>query len=210
MSLLKKLNWRYATKRMNGKRVPKEPLNRILEAIRLAASSNGLQPYHILVIGNAVLKEKIHQAACTQPQIMECSHLLVFASWTEITEKDVDAFIQNTATTRDMSLEKLSTLRTNLLNIPIKRTPEQVQAWTAKQVYIALGFGLVAAAIEGVDATPMEGFDGDKMDELLGLKAKNLHTAVIMTLGYRDVENDWLMKLKKVRRSKEEHFTTID
>jgi len=210
MNLLEKLNWRYATKRMTGKRVPEDKLNRILEDIRLAPSAAGLQPFHIFVIGNAELREKIHQEACTQYQIMECSHLFVFASWTEVNEKNVGDYIQNTATTRGISTEKMSGLRDNLLSIPLNKTAEQVTAWTARQTYIALGFGLIAALMEEVDACPMEGFDADKMDEVLGLKEQNLHTAVIMTLGYRNVEKDWLVNLKKVRRSKEDHFTIIE
>ena len=209
MNLHKKLNWRYATKRMTGQLIPEKKLHRILEAIRLSASSMGLQPYHILIISNPTVKAKIHEAACSQPQIIECSHLLVFASWTSISEKDVDLFIQNTANTREMPLEKLSGLKNTILHLSENKTAEQVQAWTDKQAYIALGVGLVAAANESIDACPMEGFDANLMDKILGLKEKNLHTAVLMTLGYRAIENDWLVKLKKVRRSNENLYTII-
>lgn len=210
MNLLEKLNWRYAAKRMTGKQIPEDKITRILEAIRLAPSAFGLQPYHILVIENAELKAKIHAAACTQAQIVECSHLLVFASWNSILEKEVDAFIEHTASTRAMPIEKLTGLKSNLLKISQTKIAEQVQAWTAKQAYIALGVGLIAAAEEEIDATPMEGFNAELMDEVLELKETNLHATVILALGYRDMGNDWLLKLKKVRKPKEKLFTIID
>ena len=207
--LIEKLNWRYAAKRMNGQVVPEEKLNTILEAIKLSPSSVGLQPYNVIVISDKDLKEKIFNNAAPQPQIKESSHLLVFAAWEKITAKQIDDFINLVATTRDVTLESLAQYQQKISSTVLSRTEDANLNWAARQAYIALGHALVAAAIENVDATPMEGFNADKMDEILNLKEKGLRSVVIMTLGYRDNENDALAKAKKVRRSNEEFFISI-
>lgn len=208
MELIKALNWRYAAKRMNGQKVPSDKINTILEAIRLAPSSMGLQPYTVLVIEDEELKKKISPIARNQPQIEESSHLLVFAAWDDITPGHIEEFIQHTASERDMSVDKLDDFKNTLLSIADKNTQEQNFNWAARQAYIAFGIGLVAAAAEKVDATPMEGFDSKALDELLNLKEKGLRSVTLLPLGYRDAENDWLAKLPKVRRNKEKLFLT--
>ena len=207
--LIEKLNWRYAAKRMNGESVPEEKLNTILEAIKLSPSAGGLQPYKVIVISDKATKEKIHQIASPQPQILESSHLLVFATWTKITSEEIDNFINLIAETRGVTLESLAKYQESMSNNILSRTEEAKFNWAARQAYIALGHALVAAATEKVDATPMEGFNPDKLDEILGLKEKGLRSVVIMTLGYRDDEKDALAKAKKVRRSNEEFFISI-
>lgn len=207
--LIERLNWRYATKRMNGESVPKEKLNTILEAIKLSPSSAGLQPYKVIVISDKATKEKIHQIASPQPQILESSHLLVFAVWTKITAEQINDYINLIAETRGVTLESLAKYQESMGNNILGKTEEGKFNWAARQAYIALGHALVAAATENVDATPMEGFNADKLDEILNLKEKGLRSIVIMTLGYRDNENDVLAKAKKVRRSNEEFFISI-
>ncbi|MCC6185724.1 MAG: NAD(P)H-dependent oxidoreductase [Chitinophagaceae bacterium] len=208
MSLIEKLNWRYATKRMNGQAVANEKINNILEAIRLAPSSAGLQPYHCIVVSNKEMLAKINAEACKQPQVMECSHFIVFAAWKDLSEQQVADFISNIATTRNVSLESLDGFKANLVGMA-NRPAAQNFDWAARQAYIGLGFGLIAAAHECVDATPMEGFDNAIMDSVLGLEAKGLASVCLLAIGYRDEQTDYLVNAKKVRRAEDEMFTKI-
>jgi nitroreductase len=203
MNLIEALNWRYATKRMTGKQVPEEKVDRILDAIRLSASSMGLQPYTILTVTNNDLKKTLQPAAYNQPQIVEGSHLIVFAAWDDISENQIDDYMQQIAKVRGVSLESLKDFKTSLINTVQSRTLEERYEWAARQVYIALGTALAAAAVEQVDATPMEGFIPEKVDEILNLKEKGLKSVAMMALGYRDEENDFLANAKKVRRDKD-------
>ncbi|MCP2044898.1 NAD(P)H-dependent oxidoreductase [Pontibacter sp. HSC-36F09] len=203
MNILETLQWRYAAKRMNGQRVPSDKVERILEAIRLAPSSMGLQPYSVLLIEDEELKKQIRSVAYNQPQIEESSHLLVFAAWDNVTTAHIDEFISHTASERNMPVENLQDFKNTLLGTAKGNTQEQNFNWAARQAYIAFGVGLVAAATEKVDATPMEGFDAAALDKLLNLPEKGLRSVTLMPLGYRDTANDWLVKLPKVRRQKE-------
>jgi nitroreductase/dihydropteridine reductase len=203
MSLLDALKWRYAVKRMNGNKIPEAKLNTILEATKLAPSSFGLTPYNIIVIEDEETRKKLQPHFYNQPQVGESSALVIFATWNSITEKEVAAYMQEIADERGVPVENLKDFA-SYINGSIKNlTAEQLQIWAAKQTYIALGFTLVAAASEEVDATPMEGFMPDAVDEALGLTALGLHSAVAVTLGYRDAANDYLSGAKKVRRATE-------
>ena len=204
MKLIDALNWRYAAKRMTGQKVPAEKLEAILEATRLSASSMGLQPYTLLVIENEEMKKQIQPVAYNQPQITEASHLLVFAAWENVTEQHVEDYINNIAATRGVTLESLEGFKASLMNIVHGRTPEQKHEWAARQAYIAFGTAITAAALEAVDATPMEGFNPAAVDQILGLKEKGLRSVTILALGYRDTDKDYLVDAKKVRRSKDE------
>ncbi|WP_187261409.1 NAD(P)H-dependent oxidoreductase [Pontibacter beigongshangensis] len=204
--IIESLNWRYASKRMNGRKVPADKVNNILEAIRLAPSSMGLQPYTVLVIEDPELRKQIQPIAFNQPQIVESSHLLVFAAWDNVTPDHINEYISHTATVRNMPEENLADFKNTLLRMAENNTQEQNHTWAAKQAYIAFGTALLAAAAEQVDATPMEGFDNAKLDELLHLKEKGLRSVTLMPLGYRDASNDWLAALPKVRRQKEKLF----
>ena len=203
MSLLDSLKWRYAVKRMNGNKIPEATMNTILEATKLAPSSFGLTPYNIIVIEDEETRKKLQPHFYNQPQVGESSALVIFATWNSITEKEVAAYMQEIAEERGVPVESLNDFA-GYINGSIKNLKaEQLQIWAAKQTYIALGFALVAAATEEIDATPMEGFKPDAVDEALGLKELGLHSAVAVTLGYRDAENDYLSGAKKVRRASE-------
>lgn len=204
MKLIDALNWRYATKRMNGEKVPAEKLDAILDATRLSASSMGLQPYTILVVENDEVKKQIQPAAYNQPQITEASHLLVFAAWADVTEEQVNNYINDIIETRGVAPETLDAFKASLMGIVNGRTPGQKYEWAARQAYIAFGTAIAAAAVEQVDATPMEGFDPAAVDEILGLKDKGLRSVTILALGYRDAEKDFMVNQKKVRRAKDE------
>lgn len=206
MELIKSLEWRYASKKMNGDKVPDEKVDNILKAIQLTPSSMGLQPYTVLVITNPELKKKIQPVANNQSQIADSSHLLVFAAWADITPQQVEEYIQNTSTTRNMPPEGLEGFKNILLGIITKNTTEENFQWAARQAYIAFGTAIAAAAEERVDATPMEGFNAAALDELLQLNEKGLRSVTLLPLGYRDTEKDWLANLPKVRRQREKLF----
>lgn len=205
MNLLESLNWRYATKKMNGTKVPQEKVDAILEAIRLAPTSFGLQPFKVFVIENEALKVEIFNKACQQPQIKDASHVLVFAANKKVSAQQVDDYMQAIATARSMPVEGLNDFKAMFAGI-IAGNEEQNFVWTARQAYLAFGFGIVAAALEHVDATPMEGFNPAALDEILGLAQRNLGSTTILTLGYRDEAADYLAKAPKVRKSNEELF----
>src|SRR4051794_3191028 len=139
MELINALNWRYAVKRMTGQKVSPEKVNNILEAIRLSASSMGLQPYKVFAIENEELRKKLKPAANNQPQILEGSHVLVFAAYKDITESDVEQYIRQIAEVRSISLESLDPFKKSLLGIVYNKTPEQKYHWAARQAYIAFG-----------------------------------------------------------------------
>jgi nitroreductase len=201
MSLLDSLKWRYAVKRMNGNKIPEATMNTILEATKLAPSSFGLTPYNIIVIEDEETRKKLQPHFYNQPQVGESSALVIFATWNSITDKEVAAYMQEIAEERGVPVESLNDFA-SYINGSIKNlTAEQLQIWAAKQTYIALGFTLVAAATEEIDATPMEGFKPEAVDEALGLAALGLRSAVAVTLGYRDAANDYLSGAKKVRRA---------
>ena len=203
MRLLEALNWRYAVKRMNGKKVEQEKIDNILEAVRLSASSMGLQPYTVIEVESEELRKKLQPAAYNQPQIVEASHLLVFAAWENVTKEHVDEYIADIVRTREVSPESLDAFKQSLMGIVDGRTEQQKHEWAARQAYIAFGTAIAAAAEEEVDATPMEGFNPEAVDEILGLKEKGLRSVTILALGYRDAENDFLANAKKVRREKQ-------
>ena len=211
MSLLQNLNWRYATKKMDpSKKVEQDKLDRILEAVRLTPTSSGLQPYQVLVITNQEIKEKIKAMSWDQSQVAYCSHLLVFAAWDDYTAERINGSFDFTIAERGAGTnERTEAYRNNMLANYPPRGPEVNFQHTARQTYIALGFALVAAAEEGVDATPMEGFDPVAVDELLGLRAKGLRSVTLLPLGYRDAANDWLLPLKKVRRTRDNFIIEI-
>jgi nitroreductase len=209
MDYIESLNWRYATKRMTKQKIPTEKLDRILEAVRLTPSSYGLQPFQVIVVEDFGTREKIFPQAFNQPQILECSHLLVFSAWKEISYQKVEDYIQLISKTRNVSLESLEGLKKNILQMAKNNTSTQTFQWTSQQCFIALGHALFAAALEQVDATPMGGFKPEGVDEVLNLEEKGLGSVVLCALGYRDLENDKLVKLPKVRKPKTEMFIWI-
>mgnify|MGYP001489812806 FL=1 len=208
--LIQKLQWRYAAKKMNpAKSVPQEKLDRILEAIRLTATSSGLQPYEVFVVTNKEVREKIKPIAWNQEQITDGSHLLVFAAWDNYTADRINMMFDLVNEQRGFKNEGWENYRQMLLSMYPQRDAEVNYQHAARQAYIGLGTALIAAAEEQVDATPMEGFDPKALDEILGLKALGLRSVVILPLGYRAEDGDWLVKLQKVRRAREDFVTEV-
>ena len=206
---IENLNWRYATKKFDKEReLSEEDLEKLLESVRLSASSYGLQPYEIFVIKDPETKQKLREAAWNQPQLTDSSHVFVFANFRKIEEADIDAYLDNIAKTRNTTRENLKGMEDMLKNTILSFSEEQQRIWGAKQTYIALGNLLSAAAEFRIDTCPMEGFDNSKFDEILELNSKNLTSSVIATVGYRS-EEDNVQHLEKVRKSKSELYTIL-
>ena len=209
MKLLEALNWRYATKQMTGARLDQSDVDLILEAARLAPTSAGLQPFHIISISNQELKEKISPVALNQPQIIQSSHLLVFTAWDSISDVQIDQRYDAMNALRNLPSEKTAETVAGLKQLFSSMTQEQQYHHAAKQAHIGFGMAIAAVAELGIDATPMEGFDKEGLDEVLNLKEKGLKSGVLLALGRRNSENDWLLNLKKFRITREEFVTDI-
>ena len=210
MELIEKLKWRYATKKMNpAKAVPQEKVERILEAARLAPTSSGLQPYEIIVVTNAEVRQKIRPIAWDQAQITDCSHLLVFAAWDNYTVERINMMFDLTNEVRAMKNEGWESYRQLLLGSYPQRDAEVNFQHAARQAYIGLSAAIIAAAFEEVDSTPMEGFNPKALDEILSLASRGLRSVAVLPLGYREADKDWLVNLKKVRRPREQFVTEV-
>jgi len=209
MSIINSLSWRYAVKRMNGNKVSQDKLDTLLDAITLSASGFGLQPYQIFMVEDADLKAKIQPIAYGQPQIVESSHLLIFAAWNEVTEAQIDAYMNLIAETRGMSLSDLGDFKGAIAGSMKYKSKEQQAEWADRQVYLAMGTALAAAGELQLDTTPMEGFIPAKLDELLGLEAKGLHSVLMLAIGERDEATDYMVNVKKVRTPKSELFVQL-
>lgn len=195
------LSWRYATKKFDAaKKLPEADLNALLEAGRHAPSSYGLQPWKFIVVEDAALRASLRAVAWDQPQVTDASHLVVLCRRDTMTEVDVAKLIDATTVTRNAPAGVLDGYRDMMLGSLAGKTAEQLSAWNARQVYIALGFMLESAALMKIDACPMEGFDNAKFDELLGLGGTGYTSTVLCALGYRD-PSDSMAPMAKVRYS---------
>lgn len=210
-SLSDLMNWRYATKKMDpSMAVSEENVDGILEAIRMAPTSSGTQPFEVFVITNPEIRGEIRKVAWDQAQITDGSHLLVFAAWDNYTAPRIDAVVKQMEDERGGGNPLLSQYYENLKANYLPREEGVNYEHAARQAYIALGFALMAAAERGVDSTPMEGFDPAEVDKILGLAEKGLRSVLLLPLGYRDASGDWLLPLKKVRKPADTMITRID
>ncbi len=209
MDYLNLLNKRYATKAMNGKVAPQEKIDNILEAIRLAPTSSGLQPFEVFVITNKTVKSKIKEIAWNQSQVTDCSHLLVFAAWDHYTADRINHMFDLTNEIRGFKNQGWENYRQQLLSNYPQKDPQKNFEHAARQTYIAFMSAITQAAAEGLDSTPMEGFDSSALDGILNLEEKGLKSTLLLPIGYRDEDNDWLVNLVKVRKPMKELVTTI-
>ena len=198
MNLIEALNWRYAVKKFGKEKVSDEKVHKILEATALSASSTGMQPYRIFVVHNKEIREQLGEDSFN-PQIVDASQLLVFAAFDTVTKDRIKNLIQLMAKQREMPESNLEEYKNTLEFYLLSRTDEENFNWSSKQAYIALGTALIASADQKVDATPMEGFNAEKLDELLNLREKGLKSVFLLALGYRASEGDYLTNAKKVR-----------
>ncbi len=210
MSLIDAFNWRYATKKFDSTRkVDEKTVENIIEAARLAPTSSGLQPFELIVITNPELKEKIVPIAYGQEMPAQCSHLLVFAVWDNYTDERIENIYDITTKERNLAADRYDAYKQRLKDNFSKRTAEKNREHAARQAYIALGFAMAEAAASKVDTVPMEGFSTEELDKLLNLADKGLKSVLMLPLGYRDEENDWLLNMKKVRHPKSDFVTYI-
>ena len=208
-NFLNNQNWRYATKKFDAtKKVSTEDLNTLKEAIRMSSSSYGLQPYKVIIVENPELRAQLQQAAWGQSQIVEASHLFIFANDTNIGDEAIDSFLNTISATRETPLESLTGYGDFMKSKISTLEPAIKNVWTSKQTYLALGNLLNAAAELKIDVTPMEGFVPAQVNEILGLDNLNLNASLIATVGYRH-EEDATQFYKKVRKSQEDLFITL-
>lgn len=205
----KALSWRAAVKEFDiSKKLTDEQVNQLLEAVNLAPSSYGLQPYHFYVVSDDATKEKLAKAGYGQPQFTTASHLIVFASDVQTTEQDIDAYIENIAKTRGIDSADLEDYAQMMKGSVTTKSAEDLENWAAKQAYIPVGVLMAAASVAEIDCSPMEGFDAAEVSNIIGATEKGFKARVIVALGYRS-EDDKYGKMKKVRRSLDEIATRI-
>lgn len=198
-TVLEQLKWRYATKKFDPTKKIEPELWAKLEAAAIhAPSSYGLQPWTFVVVTDPEVRQKLHPVSYKQPQVLDCSHLVVFAAKNPPTPADVDAYMARTAEVRGTTVEALDGFKGMITGSLSRMDAGAAHRWAARQTYIALGVFLSACALAGVDACPMEGFEGDKYDEILGLTDKRLKSVVMAAVGYRSAD-DKNAALPKVR-----------
>lgn len=208
MDLLKALHWRYAAKRMNGEKISEHDLNQIMESIRLAPTSYGLQPFKLLVIENKALLNEIYEKACPQLVIKQCSHLIVFKALKRINADVLEDYVQEMVRVRNTSEEENNKFRAKIKAV-MENPNINKFSWTIRQAYLALGYATFAAAQLRIDSTPIEGFNAAALNELLNLDTDKEEAVVLLTLGYRDEANDKMAKRPKVRRPAEKFYEII-
>lgn len=208
-TFLENQNWRYATKKFDStKKISTEDFNTLKEAIRLSSSSYGMQPYKIIIVENPEVRAQLQPAAWGQSQIVDASHLLVFANITNFGNDDIDSVLNVFTSERGLPENALDGYG-GFIKSKIATLSEEVKnVWTSKQTYLALGNLLNAAAELKIDVTPMEGFDPTAVNEILGLEKLGLNASLLATIGYRH-EEDETQHYKKVRKSNEDLYITL-
>jgi nitroreductase len=202
-------NWRYATKKFDAsKKISAEDLETLKEAIRLSTSSYGLQPYKVFIIEDPAIREQLKPVSWGQSQITDASQLVVFANYTKLDEKVIDTYVERISKTREVPTEAIQGYGDFMKSKILGLTAEEQAIWTSKQTYLALGNLINAAAELKIDATPMEGFEPEKYNDILNLNELNLNASLVATIGYRH-EEDTNQHVKKVRKSKEELFINL-
>jgi len=204
------LNWRYATKKFDvSKKIDTETKVDLLEVLRLSPSSYGLQPWKFIVINNKEMREKIKLVAYGQSQITDASDMIIFANKKNIDGALVEEYMKFIAKENGIPVANLDGFKNMINGSFVGKSNEELRSWAACQTYLAAGNLLTSCAVAGIDACPMEGFDRNKLDELLGLSALGLESKMIVTMGYRDITDEDATK-KKIRFPKEEVFIEIN
>ena len=203
MPFLDNLNWRYATKKFSGDPISPGDLMSIENAIRMAPSSMGAQPYHVVVVSNPELKDRLIEST-KQVDKKGCSHLFVFCSRTDYPARG-EEYVRVAAAAEGKTVEELAGLAAVVSKIP-GMPPQQLKEWAARSTYIALGFALAACAELHIDSCPMEGFSPDEFHAILGLP-EYMRPVVIMAVGHRDPQDSAQPAMRpKVRFPKDDLF----
>ncbi len=209
-SLLDALAWRYATKKFDpSKKVSDDDMRVLLDAMRLTPTSFGLQPWRAIVVTNPEIRQKLQEHSWNQPQVVDASHLIVFAVKKNIDDSFVDEYVDDLIKTRGIDRSMIEEYIGMMKGFVAGRTPEALADWAARQAYIVLGNAMMAAAMHEIDACPMEGFDSKKFDEILSLDSLGLSSVVLLPVGYRSSE-DQNASFAKVRFPKEEMIREIE
>lgn len=204
------LTWRYATKKFDAdKKVPAETWAALENALLLSPSSFGLQPWRFLVVTDPVMRENLLPNAWNQAQVVDASHLVVFASQRRVGDEDVDRLLNLTASLRSTPPESLHGYRQMIRGFLANMGVGQMEAWTTHQTYLALGQLMTSAAVMGVDTCPLEGIMPGEFDRLLGLEGSNFRTVVACAVGYRHPDDQYA-DLVKVRYSPDEVIQRIE
>ena len=206
---LASLSWRYAVKKFDPKKkLSEEQLHLTQEVLRLSASSFGIQPWRFIFVSDAATKEKLIERAMNQPQVRDCSSLVVLCRTETCNAEDVDRYIESMAHTRGMTKEKLAKFEVSIKEFLVSMKSEQIAAWMEQQVFIALGGLLTVCAQHRIDSCPMGGFERDGVDEVLGLRKQGLRSVVLCALGFRAVDDKYA-SLKKVRYIPKDVIRTV-
>jgi nitroreductase len=196
------LNWRYATKKFDAtKKISEAQMAKIEESLVLTPSSFGLQPWKFMIITNTELRKNLQAISWNQPQVVDCSHFVVFFAKNSMTEPDINRFIDSMVQTRGVPAANLEAYRQQMIGTLKNRSEAELKHWAKLQTYIALGQLMTVAALMEIDSCPMEGIDATKYDETL--KVTGYHASVACALGYRSSE-DVFGNAKKVRFATDE------
>lgn len=200
MNIIQSLEWRYACKKFDSsKSLSKKEIDTLIQAFNLTATSFGLQPIKMLVIQNTTLQKKLVAHSFGQQQVADASHLLVLCIQDYYTLDDIDTYFDLEKEIRNTPEKIIKPYREQLKGIFEDKSTIEKQKSAINQAYIALGNLMTVCALEKIDACPMEGFNAQKYDELLELKAKNLKSVLLLPVGFR-AEDDFMSTLKKVRK----------
>ncbi|MDW6004547.1 NAD(P)H-dependent oxidoreductase [Vibrio mangrovi] len=202
MSTIAALQWRYSLKNFSNQKVDDDKINNLLEAARLSASSYGLQPYQVWVIQERDLLAKLSEQAFGQSQVRECSHLLVFANETVISDATVERYFARHYQQTQTPVGSLDGYADHIKSAMAEKSDDSRRAWAEQQAYIALGTVLTEAAVLGIDTCPMTGFDQQAFNQTLGLSQYGLSACVICAIGYREADMQSPVKVRIPR----EHF----
>jgi len=209
MKVIEHLQWRYATKKFDPTlKVSEEAIEQLKKVIQLSATSYGLQAFKVLIITDPAIKQQLQAASWNQSQVVDASHLIVFCNCTEVTNEQIDTFIHLKSGVQKIPLEALHGYGKFMKSKLGALTADEINDWTSKQTYIALGKLMVACAELKIDTCPMEGFEPAKYDEILGLTQQNLTASVVAAIGYRS-EEDKTQFAPKVRKAMEELFVEL-
>ena len=208
MNLTESLKWRYATKRMTDQKISEKDLNTIIGAISLAPTAFGLQPFRVVVTEKQELLQEIFEKSCPQIVVQQCSHLLIFKAYKNISDEHRESYLRLMKEKRNVTDDYIETYRQKIKRV---QNSNQINTfeWAIRQAYIALGFAMVAAADLRIDATPIEGFNPAALNEILHIDTSKEETVVLLTLGYRDEANDHLADMPKLRKPLDELIEKI-
>ena len=210
MNIIDSLEWRYACKKFDkNRKLNEEQVDALKKAFNLSATSYGLQPLKMLIVQHDEIKEKLFPLSYYQEQVTTCSHILILCIDTAFGEKDVDAYFDLEKNIRGVSEDVVGKFRQQLKTIYNKKDRKEIDASAIYQAYIALGTLMTVCADHQIDSCPMEGFDPEKVDEVLDLKTKYLKSILMLPVGYR-ADDDIMRHMKKVRKPLNQVIIELD